>query len=161
MARKSSAAEKLPEPKTVGERRRALRDEKTDATGPGVKKIVIDLDAPDARKALTSLYPRPEDETILTATPALEQAALAYIRSRDAATLAEQEKEKAGNRLCEAIRKHLGVAGDGWRATWDMVKGSVDWTKLSKEQGIADDVIARYRLPEKRSLRVTEKAEEG
>lgn len=160
MARKSAAAEKKP--MTVAERRRAIRAAKGEpVSGPGVKKAEIDLTKPSARKALTALYPRPENETLIASTPELERAALDYIEARDAATLATERKEVAGNVLCNAIAKNLGVAGDGWKAVWDMSKGNVDWTQLAKDLAIPDETIAKYRKPESRGLTVRELADEG
>lgn len=161
MARKSAAVVVETKPVTVAERRRAIRAAKSPASGPTVKKTEIDLTKPGARKALTALYPHPENETLITATRAHEAAALQYIEARDQAKLATERKEVAGNILCAAIAKNLGVTGDGWKAVWDMSKGSVDWTQLAKDLGIADDVIAKYRKPSTRGLDVDELADEG
>lgn len=160
MARKSAAVEKKPT--TVAERRRAIRAARGEpVSGPGVKKVEIDLTKPSARKALTALYPKPENDTILAANAECERAALEYIEARDAATLATERKEVAGNVLCNAIAKNLGVAGDGWKAVWDMSKGNVDWTQLAKDLGITDETISKYRKPESRGLTVRELADEG
>jgi hypothetical protein len=149
-----------PHPTTVAERRRALRDAKGLPTS-GTRKVEIDLAKPGARRALTALYPRPENDTMLAATPELEAAALAYIEARDAATLASEKKEIAGNVLCNAIGRNRGIVGAGWKAEWDMSKGSVDWTELARELNIADDTIAKHRKPEARSLTVREIADES
>lgn len=157
MTRKSNAATK---PTTVAERRRALRAAKEPRSGPGVKKVEIDLTKRGARDALRALYPRPLTDTVLDATPELEAAALQYIEARDVAKIATEKKEIAGNVLCNAIGKNLGIRGDGWTATWDMSKGNVDWTTLAKDHNIPDEVIAKYRKHETRGLDVDEVAEE-
>ena len=160
MAR-TAAAKK---PTTVADRRRAIRGSKEPASGPSLRKTAkaeIDLTTASARKALTSLYPRPENDTLIAATPAIERAALDYITARDEASLANERKEIAGNVLCNAIARNRGALGDGWKAEWDMSKGAVDWTKLAKDLGIADDVIVKYRKPESRGLTVREIADEG
>lgn len=157
-----SALKASHKPTTVAERRNALRAAKGEAvSGPGIRKVEIDLTTPSARKALAALHPRPVNEVMIEATAELESAALQYIEARDAATLATEKKEIAGNVLCNAIAKNLGVTGVGWKAEWDMTKGSVDWTSVAKELGIADDVIAKHRRPESRTLTVREIAEEG
>jgi len=145
---------------TVAERRRQLRDAKAPA-GPGVKKVEIDLSKPGARKALLGLYPCPTSDTIIDSTPDTEAAALEYIVQRDAAKIATEKKEAAGNVLCNAIAKNTGIRGEGWTAAWDMSKGSVDWSALAKDLGISDEVIAKYRKPSSRGLDVTEVAEEA
>lgn len=157
MPRKNPATK----PTTVAERRRAIRATKGEPTSGTVRRVEIDLTKPDARKALAALYPRPENETIITATPELEAAALEYVEARDAATLASERKEAAGNVLCNAIAKNRGLAGAGWQAVWDETKGSVDWTKLTKDLGISDEVIAKYRKPSARTLTVRELADES
>jgi hypothetical protein len=158
--RKTAARVEVPPPPTVADRRRAIRDASGD--GPGVKKVVeIDLTKPGARKALTALYPRPESETIIDATPELERAAYDYVAQRDLAKIAAEKKEVAGNVLCNAIAKNKGVRGKGWKAEWDMSKGNVDWAQLAKDQGISDATIAKYRKPDSRGLDVTEVADEG
>lgn len=161
MPRKSAAASIPPKPITVGDRRRQLRAVKG-GDSPGLKKTAeLDLSKASARKALSALYPRPESEAMLTATPDLEAAALAYIEARDAATLATEKKDVAGNVLCNAIAKSLGITGDGWKAVWDMTKGSVDWSAVAKELAIPEDVLAKHRRQETRTLVVRETAEEG
>lgn len=158
---RSNAAAKVPvKSPTVADRRRSLRATKG-GDGPSVKKVSIDLESPGARKALTALYPRPENDVIVSATDEDEAAALAYIEARDAATLATEKKEIAGNLLCNRIAKNLGVTGDGWKAEWGMSKGSVDWTALAKDLAIPDETIAKHRRPESRGLTVREIAEEG
>lgn len=161
MARKSAAAVEK-KPTTVAERRKAIRAAKGElASGPGLKKVEIDLTKPSARKALTALYPRPTNDVFLDATPELEAAALTYIEQRDAAKIASDKKEVGGNVLCNAIGSNLGIAGNGWKATWDMSKGNVDWAQLAKDLNISDEVIAKYRKAESRGLDVRELAEEG
>lgn len=160
MAKKSAARE--VKPATVAERRRAIRAAKGEpVSGPGLKKVEIDLTKPNARKALIGLYPRPRGEDFRDATPETEAAALQYIEARDAAALASEKKEIAGNILCNAIRDSKGVRGEGWKATWDMSKGNVDWAQLAKDLSISDEVIAKYRKPESRGLDVRELAEES
>lgn len=159
MGRKTAAAKTIT-PTTVAERRRTLRAAKAPASSTAVRKVEIDLADPSARKALSSLYPSPVDELMIPATPELEAAALAYVEARDSATLANERKEAAGNVLCNAIGRHLGIEGDGWRAEWSLTKGSVDWTRLAKDKGIPDEEIAPYRKPSSRTLTVREVAEE-
>ena len=161
MARKSTARVETKAPATVAERRRAIRAAKEPSSGPGVKKVEIDLSKPEARKALTALFPRPTSEAILEASSEIEAAAVAYVEQRDLAKIASDKKESAGNVLCNAIGRHTGIRGDGWKATWDMSKGNVDWTALAKAEGISDETIAKYRKPESRGLDVKEVAEEG
>lgn len=162
MPRKSATVAVQMKPATVADRRRALREAQgLPNSGPSVKKAEIDLTKPSARKALSALFPRPENDTIVLATPELEAAALQYIEARDAATLATEKKEIAGNILCNAIAKNLGVAGAGWKAVWDMSKGSVDWAELVKELNVPDETVAKHRKPESRSLTVREIADEG
>ncbi len=159
MPRKSTA---VKAPQTVAERRRALRDAKGGAkSGPGLKKVEIDLTKANARDALKALYPRPTSDAMLTATPELEEVALEYVEQRDLEKLAKEKKEVAGNFLCNAIRRATGVAGDGWKATWDMSNGTVDWAALVKAEKISDETIAKYRKPQTRGLDVKETAEEG
>lgn len=159
--RKSPAARvEVAKPETVAERRRALRGE-DGAVGPGVKKVLIDLTTPGARKALTALYPAPENEVFIDATPELERAAHAYVVERDAAKVASVKQQIAGNILCNAIAKNKGIRGVGWRAEWDTSKGNIDWAELAKEECISDETIAKYRKPPSRGLDVTEVADEG
>lgn len=157
MAKRGAAA--VSKPATVAERRKAIRGAKEPTSG--TSKVEIDLTKPGARKALTALHPQPINETMIDATPSLETAALQYIEARDAATLATEKKETAGNVLCNAIGKNLGVVGEGWKAEWGMSKGNVDWTQLAKDLNISDEVIAKYRKPETRGLTVRELAEES
>ena len=159
MTRKSARSESKP--KTVAERRRSLRATRGVASPGLAKTATLDLTKPSARKALTGIYPRPESDVMLDATPELERAALEYVEQRDAETLAGDAKEVAGNLLCNAIGKNLGIRGDGWEARWDMSKGSVDWDGVVKELNIPPDVLERHRKPEKRVLLVKELAEEG
>lgn len=155
MAKKSA----VRAPTTVAERRRAIRDAK-ETSGPGLKKVEIDLTKPNARKALVGLYPRPSSDTYIDATPETEAAALQYIEQRDAATRSSEKKEIAGNMLCNAIGVATGIRGNGWKATWDMSKGNVDWAQLAKDLNISAEVIEKYRKPEFRGLDVRELAEE-
>lgn len=157
MPKKSATQAK---PATVAERRRAIRDARDPLSGPGVQKVVIDLTKPGARKALTALYPRPTSETYIDASAETEAAAFVYIEQRDAAKVASEKQQVGGNALCNAIGRNLGIRGNGWKATWDMSKGSVDWTQLAKDLQIPDEVIAKYRRPESRGLDVTEVADE-
>lgn len=158
--RKTAARAADPTPQTVADRRRAIRE--ANGEGPGLKKVVeIDLTKPGARKALTALYPRPESETNIDATPELERAALDYVAQRDLAKIAADKKEVAGNVLCNAIAKNKGIVGKGWKAQWDMSNGNVDWAALAKAEGISDETIAKYRKAEFRSLDVKEVADEG
>ena len=158
MARKSTAAAAI-EPTTVAGRRRALRGEP--ASGPGVKKVTIDLTKAGARDALKALYPRPTSATMLDSTPAIEAAALEYVKQRDLESLSKKAKEVAGNHLCAAIGSNTGIVGEGWKATWDMSNGNVDWSALAKAEGISDETIAKYRKPQSRGLDVKEVAEEA
>lgn len=158
MGRSNTAAKKLP-PTTVAERRRQLREKAGPAVAKADKRIEIDLSKPDARKALAALFPRPENDTLIEASPELEAAALRYIEARDAAAVAAEKQAVAGNELCHAIAKNLGVTGVGWKATWDLAKGSVDWTALAKELAISDETIARHRKPSSRTLIVRETAD--
>ena len=161
MAKKSAAARiEAPAPTTVAERRRQLRAAKADA-GPGLAKVEVDLTKPEARKTLTSLYPRPTSDAMLDATAEIEAAALEYIAQRDIAKVANAKKDIAGNVLCNAIGRAKGICGDGWKATWDMSKGNVDWTALASKLSIPDSVIAEHRKPESRGLDVKEVAEEA
>lgn len=156
MGRKSTARVEEPKaPTTVAERRRAFREEKA---GPGIAKVVIDLSKPDARKQLVAIYPRPENDVYIDATPELEAAAFKYVEERDAESLAKKKKETAGNALCNAIGKNLGIRGKGWKAEWDMSNGSVDWGQLAKDLAIPDETIAKYRKPQVRGLDVKEVA---
>jgi hypothetical protein len=159
MPKKSTAAAAI-EPSTVAGRRRAIRGDGP-ASGPGVKKVTIDLTKPGARDALKALYPRPTSETMLAATPELEAAALEYVKQRDLESLAKKAKEVAGNHLCAAIATNTGIVGEGWKATWDMSNGNVDWSALAKAEGISDETIAKYRKPQSRGLDVKEVAEEA
>lgn len=158
-----STAKKNAAPTTVAERRRAIRGTRAGDAGPRLKKAraEIDLTQPSARKALAALYPRPENETLIPSTPELERAALDYIEAREAEARAKERKEIAGNVLCNAIQKNLGIAGDGWKAQWDMSKGNVDWTSLAKELQIPDETIAKHRRPDSRGLEVRELAQDG
>lgn len=165
MPKKSTASVDAIEvkPASVAERRRAIRDAKGEgaSSGPGVKKVEIDLTKPGARKALTALYPRPTSDMYIDATPETEAAALQYVDLRDDAKVLTDKKEVAGNILCNAIRSAKGIRGNGWKAEWSMSKGSVDWTQLAKDLAIPDGVIEKYRKPESRGLDVREVAEEG
>ncbi len=159
MAKRNAAAE--TKPTTVAERRQAIRAAKEPASGPGVKKVLIDLSKPTARKMLTALHPRPTSETYLDATPELEEAALVYIEQRDAETLSKGKKEIAGNHLCNAIGDAKGVVGKGWKATWGLSAGNIDWAKVCEDFKIPEATLEKYRKPESRGLDVRELAEEG
>lgn len=160
MAKKNTA--RASSPSTVAERRRAIRAAKEPASGPGVRRAaMIDLTKPAARKILVGIHPRPENEVYVDATPELERAALQYIEQRDVEKISKEKKEVAGNVLCNAIGKNLGLRGDGWKATWGMSKGNVDWARLAKEAGISDETIAKYRTPDRRGLDVDEVPDEG
>lgn len=158
---KKSAAQAEAKPTTVAERRRSIRAANDPASGPGVKKVEIDLTKPNARKALSALYPRPTSDTYLDATPETEAAALAYIEQRDVESVSKGKKELAGHVLCNAIGPAKGIVGKGWKATWGMSKGNVDWEKVCEAFNIPEDVLERYRKPESRGLDVRELAEEG
>jgi hypothetical protein len=97
---------------------------------------------------------------MLPSTPELEAAAFQYIEARDAAKLASERKEAAGNVLCNAIARAQGITGEGWKAVWGMSKGNVDWAELAKAEGLSDETITKHRKPETRSLDVRETAEE-
>lgn len=155
MAKKSPAKA----PATVAERRKAIRAAKGEAIGPGLKKAEIDLTKPAARKMLAALYPRPTSEAYLDATPETEAAALAYIEQRDAESVAKNKKEVAGNVLCNVIGEAKGIRGVGWKATWDMSMGNVDWEKVCADFNITVAVLEKYRKADSRGLDVRELAE--
>lgn len=129
------------------------------ASGPTVKKVAIDLKQPNARKQLAALYPRPTSETFLEATPATRRAARKYIEQRDAESTAKAKKEVAGNVLCNAIGSNKGIKGDGWKATWDMKIGNVDWEKVCADYKIPKEALEKYRHGESRTIDVRELAE--
>lgn len=163
MARKKSVeTETESKPATVAERRRALRDAKAPSPGgTSATKVQIDLTKPGARKALAALYPAPESETMIDASPALERAALEFIEQRDAGSIAGKKQDAAGNELCSAIGKAKGIIGEGWVATWDLSKGGIDWADVVAELNIPDHVLERHRKASGRVLTVRETAEEG
>lgn len=160
MAKKTATArlETAP-PATVAERRRALRD----TAGPSVRKanVALDLTKADAREKLAALYPRPASETMLDANARVEAAALEYITQRDLAKIAITKQQIAGNELCQAIGAAQGLVGDGWKATWCVGKGSVDWKALAAAEAIPEETIERFRKSGSRTLDVREVAEEG
>lgn len=130
------------------------------AKGPGVKKPpTIDLTQPNARKALAALHPAPTNDLYLEASPEAEEAAAEYFAQRAAESSAKSGKELAGTQLCAAIGKNLGVRGDGWKATWGMRDGEIDWRGLAKAHGITDEQIETFRRPPSRSLDVREVAD--
>ena len=142
MAKKSAAAE--AKPTTVAERRQAIRAEKGEpASGPGLKKVVIDLSKPNAREKLTALYPRPTSETYIDATPETEAAALLYIEQRDVESASKSKKTVAGNVLCNAIAKDKGIKGNGWKATWGNSAGNIDWAKVCEDFKIPEATLER------------------
>lgn len=152
------AMAKKKQPTTVLERRRSIRSQRGDR--PGLKKVEIDLTKPTARKMLTALFPRPTTQAMLDATDETEKAALEYVQQRDAESVAKNSKEVAGNLLCNAIGSSLGIKGKGWKATWDMKGGNVDWDEVVKEMNIPSEVIDRHRKPAYRALDVRELAED-
>lgn len=161
MAKKSAARAEV-KPTTVAERRQAIRAAKGEPnSGPGVKKVTIDLTKPNAREKLTALYPRPTSELYIDATPETEAAALAYIEHRDVETTAKVKKTVAGNLLCNAIGTDKGITGKGWKATWDMSAGNIDWAKICVDYKIPEAVLETYRKPPSRSIDVRELAEEA
>ncbi len=162
-SKKSARKTATPVATTVAERRRSIRGSKVETVEPRAKKFTIDLTKPGARDALRALFPCPLVATMLDgrAQPEVEAAALEYIAQRDLEKVAKTKKEIAGNVLCNAIKSATGITGDGWKATWDMSKGNVDWAGLAKEKGITDAEIADYRKPATRGLDVSEVADES
>lgn len=147
-------------PKSVATRKRARRAAEPAPVAPVYVKPTIDLTQPNARKALVAAFPAPTSETMIDATEAEERAALAYIEARDAEARAKGAKEAAGNVLCYAIGNDEGIKGDGWKATWKLAKGEVDWSRLCKDLNIEDSVIERYRKPSARRIDLRETADE-
>lgn len=132
----------------------------TKAKGPGVKKpTTIDLTQPNARKLLAERHPRPSNDLYAEASPEAEEAAAEYFAQRAAESAAKSGKELAGTQLCAAIGSNLGVRGDGWKATWSMRDGDVDWRALAKAHGITEEQIETFRKPQSRSLDVREVAD--
>ncbi len=131
------------------------------AAAASAARAAVDFSQPAERvkKLLSALFPVATKDAFRVATPAEAEHAERYLRARDAASIAEGEKEHAANRLRFAIGEGETIKGEGWVATWKNETGNVDWSALAKELAIPEATIARFRKPSHRVLRVTEKDE--
>lgn len=81
--------------------------------------------APDASeasgRALRQLYPKVKGG-IIAASDALEVAARSYFDGTAQAALADTRRQAAKNAIMAAIGEHGGMAGEGWKATWNETK---------------------------------------
>lgn len=169
-APKVAAIVTSPEAPTVAARKRARRAAELPAADPPKPtKPVIDLAQPNAAKILSATFPRPTSETMRAATEEEARAALAYLEGRDAEARAKGAKEAAGNVLKYAIGEDLGLHGDGWKATWGLARGSVDWARVLKAlvappfnipQHVLDHLCEEHRGEASRRIDVRETADE-
>lgn len=146
-----AAPESAPAP--VRRRRARAAAPKVD---PKPVEIEIDLTQANAKDALAKAFPRPTTETMIAATEDLDKAATDYMNARDAATIAEAAKERAGNVLRYAIKSDRGIKGDGWEASWLEESGGLDVSALLKHLMVPEEIIAQFQRPKKRVFRVKE-----
>lgn len=123
-------------------------------SGPGIVKGAIDFASSRAKEILKTMFPVPETDKIRKATAAHEALIKTYLSARAAEKKAADEKEAAGNALCHAVGKDLGLAGDGWDLTWDLKAGSVDWQRLAADERISDATVEKYRKRGSRVLHI-------
>lgn len=113
----------------------------------------------DDNMALGQRYAITDSEvTDLDGTPALEHA-IAYKQARETEAVARKEKQEQGAALKNLLGTHThGTLGGHLIATWNPVKGDVDWQKmatdLAAKAGIDLPDPDEYRKPETRTLSV-------
>lgn len=141
---KGRTSEAKPRPARASTRRAAGE------SGPGVAKAVappppVDVTQPNARKALLALFPNATNELYVDATPEVEAAAERFLAARARAKAAMDEAEIAGNEICAAIGKNLGVRGETFRASWADREGQVSWKAIAIERGATAEDEAKHR----------------